>query len=181
MYVKSFLFKYFKLRNVTNIYLISGVLLYKLNPDPENFNSDKLNREMVVRVFVWAQWDPINQTLYYIHYRKPNKCLVEGDEAETKVDVKTTPTLSALQFHDDLPHETVVSKLTDLNFVYLIRYLNMTFVRFTVEHSLESSTCFQLGFFLWYLRGRHCPTADPRLLLGFDGIGSCEGLCMCLP
>lgn len=61
-----------------------------------------------MRVFIWAQWDPINQTLYYIHFRKPTRSLVEGEEIAAENGDKVTPTLSGLQFHDDLPHETVV-------------------------------------------------------------------------
>jgi hypothetical protein len=66
-----------------------------------------LNTESVVREFSWAQWDPINQSLYYIHYRK-SQLSVEGEEPEEGREEELSPTLSCLQFHDDMPHETVV-------------------------------------------------------------------------
>lgn len=86
------------------------MLQYQLkNSDIEN-----LSFESIVRVFIWAQWDPVNQTLYYIHFRKPNRSLVEGEEIAADEGDKVTPTLSGLQFHDELPHETVVGVLHKL-------------------------------------------------------------------
>ncbi|GFG36550.1 hypothetical protein Cfor_06172 [Coptotermes formosanus] len=67
-----------------------------------------LNTESVVRAFSWAQWDPINQSLYYIHYRK-SQLIVEGEELEEGREEELSPTLSCLQFHDDKPHETVLN------------------------------------------------------------------------
>ncbi|XP_023721304.1 protein pigeon isoform X3 [Cryptotermes secundus] len=67
-----------------------------------------LNTESVVREFSWAQWDPINQSLYYIHYRK-TQLSVEGEEPEEGREEELSPTLSCLQFHDDMPHETVLN------------------------------------------------------------------------
>lgn len=75
----------------------------------EQFSLENFLYESLVRIFIWAQWDPLNQTLYYIHYRKPTRSLVEGEEQETVSASKMIPTLSGLQFHDDLPHESVVS------------------------------------------------------------------------
>lgn len=63
--------------------------------------------ETIVRAFCWAQWDAIHQSLYFIHYRKPPPVAVEG---EVQDELEVAPILSALQFHDDMPHETVVSK-----------------------------------------------------------------------
>ncbi|KAJ8933460.1 hypothetical protein NQ314_014017 [Rhamnusium bicolor] len=61
-------------------------------------------------MFIWAQWDPVQQTLYYIHNRKRNRCLVEGEEEIVEASgTKITPTLSGLQFNDELPHETVLN------------------------------------------------------------------------
>jgi hypothetical protein len=65
------------------------------------------NTESLVREFLWAQWDPINQSLYYIHYRK-SQLSVEGEEPEEGKEEELSPNLSCLQFHDDMPHETVV-------------------------------------------------------------------------
>ncbi|XP_021937949.1 protein pigeon isoform X4 [Zootermopsis nevadensis] len=67
-----------------------------------------LNTESMVRSFSWAQWDSINQSLYYIHYRKP-QLIVEGEEPEEGREEELNPTLSCLQFHDDMPHETVLN------------------------------------------------------------------------
>ena len=54
----------------------------------------------------------INQVLYYIHHKKIPISLVSEDEEEKEnKSIRTNPTLSGLQFHDELPHETVVSNL----------------------------------------------------------------------
>ncbi|XP_063829599.1 protein pigeon [Ostrinia nubilalis] len=63
--------------------------------------------EKIVKVFSWAQWDCVNQVLYYIHYRQPSQSFAEGEEVKSPSEM--TPTLSALQFHADLPHETVLN------------------------------------------------------------------------
>lgn len=101
---KSIYFLYLLIKTI----FFSGVFLYQLNGVSENFSSESFASEILVRIFMWAQWDSIEQTLYYIHYKKPMKCLVEGEENENFSNLKVIPTLSALQFHDDLPHETVV-------------------------------------------------------------------------
>jgi len=49
-----------------------------------------------VNQFSWAQWEPQHQCLFYIHYS--NMANSNSDEAS----------LSALQFHDEPQHETVV-------------------------------------------------------------------------
>lgn len=91
-----------------NIFL--GILQYQI-PGKNTFLAEgTLTKEFLVKKFVWAQWDPNLQTLYYIHHRKRNRCLVEGDENVDENDSKVTPTLSGLQFNDELPHETVVKK-----------------------------------------------------------------------
>lgn len=82
---------------------------YQMNADFTDLTSESFAYESLVRTFTWAQWDPVHQTLYYIHNRKPSKCLVEGEEeSPMKSGNKVLPTLSGLQFHDDLPHESVV-------------------------------------------------------------------------
>ncbi|XP_048489320.1 protein pigeon isoform X2 [Plutella xylostella] len=63
--------------------------------------------DTIVRVFSWAQWDCVNQVLYYIHYRQPTQSFAEGEEVKSPSEIM--PTLSALQFHADLPHETVLN------------------------------------------------------------------------
>ncbi|KAG8288719.1 hypothetical protein J6590_014008 [Homalodisca vitripennis] len=61
--------------------------------------------EQVLKSFTWAQWDAGNQCLYYIHYRKPPQAV----EGEPEGDGQSMPILSTLQFHDELPHETVLN------------------------------------------------------------------------
>ncbi|XP_039752294.1 protein pigeon isoform X1 [Pararge aegeria] len=63
--------------------------------------------ETIVNIFSWAQWDCVNQVLFYIHYRSPTQSFAEGEEVKSPSEL--TPTLSALQFHADLPHETVLN------------------------------------------------------------------------
>ncbi|XP_064215445.1 protein pigeon isoform X2 [Tribolium castaneum] len=85
------------------------ILQYQIKNDNE-LNAENFFYESLVRKFSWAQWDPIHQTLYYIHNRKPTRCLVEGEEeTPPSLTSKTSPTLSGLQFHDDLPHESVLN------------------------------------------------------------------------
>lgn len=69
---------------------------------------DELKKDPIIKTFVWAQWDTFYQTLFYIHHRKPVRSSIEGEEIEIH-DEKLSPVLSGLQFHDDLPHESVVS------------------------------------------------------------------------
>lgn len=85
------------------------VLQYKLKPLAKEFNIESFLAESLLRVFIWAQWDAVHQTLYYIHYRKPIKSLVEGDDPDPTTLHKVSPTLSGLQFHEDLPHESVLN------------------------------------------------------------------------
>lgn len=78
-----------------------------LGPDEWRFMGCLSDPEVIVKVFSWAQWDCINQVLYYIHHRQPTQSFAEGEEVKSPSEV--TPTLSALQFHADLPHETVLN------------------------------------------------------------------------
>ncbi|CAK1544400.1 unnamed protein product [Leptosia nina] len=63
--------------------------------------------ETIVNVFSWAQWDCANQVLFYIHYRVSTQSFAEDEEAKSPTE--PIPTLSALQFHADLPYETVLN------------------------------------------------------------------------
>lgn len=108
---------------------ISAILLYTsslkkhqlMTDDPHNIqtrkidfkqssswflDTDALANESIVRNFCWAQWDPIVQALYYIHMKPSTRNSLEKDDK----DKGLMPTLSAHQFHDDLPTETVVRK-----------------------------------------------------------------------
>lgn len=67
---------------------------------------EMLISENIVRNFTWAQWDPVTQALYYIHLKPVTRNILEKEE--NSVDKGFSPTLSAYQFHDDLPTETVV-------------------------------------------------------------------------
>ncbi|RZC36003.1 pigeon, partial [Asbolus verrucosus] len=90
--------------------LAESILQYQIKNDTTTLNVDSFSYESLVRKFTWAQWDPVHQTLYYIHNRKPSRCLVEGEEEPlTNIGTKIAPTLSGLQFHDDLPHESVLN------------------------------------------------------------------------
>ncbi|XP_021702282.1 protein pigeon isoform X1 [Aedes aegypti] len=82
----------------------------KLNySDPSAWYLDKtgIKNETITKSFVWAQWDPIVQALYYIHMKPAPKTLFEKDDGST--EKKMNPTLSAFQFHDDLRTETVLN------------------------------------------------------------------------
>ncbi|XP_073957981.1 gamma-secretase activating protein pigeon [Choristoneura fumiferana] len=73
--------------------------------DKWNFDGIYTDPETIVKVFSWAQWDCVNQVLYYIHYRAPAQSFSDEEASPSEA----TPTLSALQLHADLPHETVLN------------------------------------------------------------------------
>lgn len=91
--------------------LLSGILTYTVHFDTSVSHLrpiKELKSETLVKTFIWAQWDMINQVLYHIHHRRiPASVVTENDDENNSRSSK--PTLSGLQFHDDLPHETVVS------------------------------------------------------------------------
>lgn len=66
-----------------------------------------LKQEVIVKKFTWAQFDSTNQALYYIHLKETTKISLENADDE-KVMIST---LSAFQFHEDMPTETVVSDI----------------------------------------------------------------------
>lgn len=80
------------------------------NTDTWKLDTESITREVIVKHFIWAQWDPITQALYYIHLKPTVKSSLEKDDDKMKDnDAATTTTLSAHQFHENLPRETVVS------------------------------------------------------------------------
>ncbi|XP_020282693.1 protein pigeon isoform X2 [Pseudomyrmex gracilis] len=87
------------------------VLTYTVQFDTSTNKSrsiKELKSEVLVKTFIWAQWDMINQVLYHIHHRRiPASVVTEHDDENNSRSIK--PTLSGLQFHDDLPHETVLN------------------------------------------------------------------------
>lgn len=78
--------------------------------DPPTVKAELLDHptmktELIVKSFVWCQWDAKIQSLFYIHLKQSTRISLEKEEDE-KV---TIPTLSAFQFHDDVPTETVLN------------------------------------------------------------------------
>ncbi|XP_051153319.1 protein pigeon [Leptopilina boulardi] len=70
----------------------------------------ELKSEILVKNFLWAQWDSTNQVLYHIHERKPAVSLfTDMSPGVLPKPSNSSPTLSGFQFHDDLPHETVLN------------------------------------------------------------------------
>lgn len=71
------------------------------------FDPSLLVSESLVRSFTWAQWDATTQALHYIHLKPATRSisLIEKEEEDNGLN----PTLSAFQFHDDLPTETVLN------------------------------------------------------------------------
>nr|XP_023019414.1 protein pigeon [Leptinotarsa decemlineata] len=88
-----------------------GIYQYQIQSKATVLNDSSIFKELLVKKFIWAQWDAIQQTLYYIHHRKRKRGLVEGedDNLDRGDPTKITPTLSGLQFNDELPHETVLN------------------------------------------------------------------------
>lgn len=92
--------------------------------------SSLMRPEALVGCFTWSQWDCENQSLFYIHMKPKakslslndteidpsNKSTASGSKSDdqgrgqpSNKEQTMIPTLSALQFHNDLPTETVVS------------------------------------------------------------------------
>lgn len=108
-----------------------GIYLYKTNmvKKPDEVDAWTLDRrnlvnETIVKHFIWAQWDPAVQSLYYIHLKPAMRSSLEKDDGHDK---DFTITLSAHQFHETLPRETVVS---------CIHYLLFFYIYFSVDPSL---------------------------------------------
>lgn len=96
-------------------------------PDSWYWDRTLLIHEPCVRTFVWAQWDAAVQALYYIHMKPSARTSLEKDDddggnnsngtggisngssAKRSNSGGLSPTLSAHQFHDDLPTETVLN------------------------------------------------------------------------
>lgn len=77
--------------------------------DSWQLDVNSITREVIVKHFVWAQWDSTAQALFYIHLKPTVKSSLEKeDDKARETDTSTTTTLSAHQFHENLPRETVV-------------------------------------------------------------------------
>lgn len=94
------------------MFIYTGILIYTILFDTSTSDFQpiqELKSESLVKEFIWAQWDMINQVLYHIHHRRiPVSLDSEDEDGKENKSVRTNPTLSGLQFHADLPHETVV-------------------------------------------------------------------------
>lgn len=92
---------------------LTALTLDFANDNDWYFDSSLLSAECLAKSFTWAQWDSDNQALYYIHMKPKAKSisLLETDgDCESSENIMS-PTLSAFQFNDKLPTETVVSTL----------------------------------------------------------------------
>lgn len=75
--------------------------------DAWGLNVAGITSEIIVKHFIWAQWDPVIQALYYIHMKPTMKSSLEKDDGKENFTI----TLSAHQFHEAQPRETVVSSV----------------------------------------------------------------------
>uniref|UniRef100_A0A182SMR9 Gamma-secretase-activating protein C-terminal domain-containing protein n=1 Tax=Anopheles maculatus TaxID=74869 RepID=A0A182SMR9_9DIPT len=83
------------------------------NPNAWELNADAMKSETLTKAFIWAQWDPVVQALYYIHLKPTTRTIFEKEDEmsgeQGEASKRLQPTLSAFQFHDDLPTETVLN------------------------------------------------------------------------
>ncbi|XP_049280152.1 protein pigeon isoform X1 [Anopheles funestus] len=83
------------------------------NPNAWELDRDAMKSETITKAFIWAQWDPIVQALYYIHLKPTTRTIFEKEDESAgeqgEGSKRLQPTLSAFQFHDDLPTETVLN------------------------------------------------------------------------
>ncbi|KAL7043868.1 hypothetical protein ACKWTF_001694 [Chironomus riparius] len=86
------------------IYLYTLVLRKEIG-DESNYYYDKvmIKIDTPVKNFIWCQWESKIQSLFYINLKQSSRTSLEEN------DKALNPSLSALQFHDDLPHETVLN------------------------------------------------------------------------
>ena len=71
-----------------------------------DLDTSALKTDLIVKSFVWSQWDSKMQSLFYIHIKQSTRISLEKEEDDKVIP---TPTLSAFQFHDDSPTETVLN------------------------------------------------------------------------
>lgn len=121
-----------------------------------------VTRETIVKHFIWAQFDANVQALYYIHLKPVAKSSLEKDDMESLM----TTTLSAHQFHENLPRETVVRLRERPSFPS-----NSQSPAFSAEHSPESAE-HSTQLVSARLRRRRRSTAHPRLHAESD---HCDG------
>lgn len=83
-----------------------GIQMHTIRRTEDNdVDADAIKCETIVKNFVWSQWEAKTQSLFYIHLKLTTKISFEKEED----DKILSPTLSAFQFNDDLPTETVIN------------------------------------------------------------------------
>lgn len=83
-----------------------GIQLHTLRRrDNGTIDDSTMQNTLIVKNFVWSQFEAKTQSLFYIHLRLTTKISLEKEED----DKVMSPTLSAFQFHDDLPTESVIN------------------------------------------------------------------------
>lgn len=138
--------------------------------DLKNFNSwsldcNAITGEVIVKHFIWAQWDPSIQALYYIHLKATTKSSLDKDDDKANgQEISTTTTLSAHQFHENSPRETVVSSN---RFPFSIQTKISIVFFFTVEHSTQFAK-YSTKLRCTCVRRRRRTTSYSRLIAEFD-------------
>lgn len=102
-----------------------------------HLDRNNIASETIVKHFIWAQWDPVVQALYYIHLKPTMRSSLEKQESDNDF----TTTLSAHQFHENLPRETVVSAMLfgkSHHFAFDCFSLNQL-LSFLAKHSIKST------------------------------------------
>jgi hypothetical protein len=78
---------------------------YKGIEEFTSYDKSNIKIETIVKNFIWSQWEPKVQCLFYIHLKQSTRISLEKEED----DKVLSPTLSTFQFHDDLPTESVLN------------------------------------------------------------------------
>lgn len=104
--------------------------------------------EVIVEEFPWAQWDSYHQILFYIHFRKKGNDQSQKYMSASSQEESLAPTLSALQFNLDTPHESVVGITKFYNLLWNLKNVSFNNI-VTLNSKFFFSSTYRLIFLWW--------------------------------